>query len=110
MEPLSGHKKIVPTPHGGYLGHLAMHMGGIKGSTAGSRDGQEVRCSVGQHQAIESPLATNRFQATQPLQDSTRHLDKHTDPHAPWGSDKIHVTSSLLSILPTPSQVPVVKV
>lgn len=73
MEPLSGHKKIVPTPYGAYLRHLAVHMGGREGSTADTRAVQVVGCSGGQHRARKSPMATNGFQAPQALQDGTRH-------------------------------------
>lgn len=73
MEPLSGHKKIASTPHGAYLRHLPMHMGGTEGSAAGTRAARVVGHSRGQHHARESPMATQRFQAPQVLQDGARH-------------------------------------
>jgi len=73
MKPLSGHKKIVPTPHGAYLRHLAMHTGGRERSAAGTRAVQVVGCTATQHHARESPMATNQVQAPQALWDSARH-------------------------------------
>lgn len=113
MEPLSGHKKIVPTPHGAYLRHLAMHMGGREGSTADTRAVQAVGCSGGQHRARKSPMATNGFQAPQALQDGTRHQTgvlTHRLLRTVLENTASPAPCCLMSISPTPPLGPAVRV
>ena len=109
MEPLSGHKKIVATPCGAYLRHLAMHMGGREGSTAGTMAVQVVGCSG----ARESPMHTNGFQAPQALQDGTRHQTgtlTHRLLRMVLENTMSPAPCCLMSIPPTPSLAPVVRV
>lgn len=97
MEPLSGHKKIVPGPHGAYLRHLAVHMGGGEGRAEGTGGLQAVGCSGEQHRAKDIPMATNTFQAPQALQDGTGQQTGTLDLQVPQDSARKHpVTSPLL--------------